>query len=224
MMMPFWNGENIKFSIGQFLILLLLVLLVSCRDKTTENSSAIIDIADGGFLSQDPCGPPCLWSIVPDLSTDLDAKKIVQEHIDIHNCEQWPKKDTDKAIICGSLALQFSEFHKVTTIAFSPSQRITMRQVIQEYGEPNAVGVDVFKAGYSNSGDKTTVWMDIFFDDIRTIIHMPEQEGEQYILDEESPIGGIAYLGQDKWGSKRLLAKPWNGFHPYEGGVVSPNP
>jgi hypothetical protein len=222
-MMALLTGGTMKF-LNRLFFLLLLGLLVSCGNRSTSSPSKANDLGDGGFLSKDPCGPPCFWNIVPDITTDVQAKKIIQEHIDIHDCEQWPKNDRDKAINCGPLALQFTEFHKVANIAFSPAQKITIGDVVQEYGEPDAVVVDVFKAGYSNLGDKTTVWMDVYFDDIKTIIHMLEQEGEIYSVEEDSPIGGFAYVGQDKWGGYRLLAKPWTGFHLYEGETVSPNP
>jgi hypothetical protein len=86
------------------------------------------------------------------------------------------------------------------------------------------VDVWVWKAGYSYQGKTSTVGISLFFDKIKSEIDLPDQDGELYNVKPQLQITGIAYVGHDHWGYRRLQAKPWLGFTEYSGKIVSPYP
>ncbi len=192
-----------------FLSFLLLVsgILSACRSA--------LEVGDGGFLSEVPCGPPCFWGITPDITTEEDAIKTFQKHFDISNCDEWPELGSHKEIACDPVIIEFSTFGKVNHISYSSSQQITIGDAIAKYGQPNAVKV----LGWSedNGGLTTSVTMLLYFDNIHTIIGLPQQEGTNYDVAPGTVVGGINYPGSDSWEGTRYDAQSWHGYDKYEG-------
>jgi hypothetical protein len=198
-----------------FFVVLPLFFLSACEIEMTPTPLPALDISDGGFISGEPCGPPCFWNITPDITTEDEALLVFKDYFNIQNCDQWPEAGSHQEIACNPVIIQFSESGIVEHISYSPSQPISVEDAIKKLGEPNAIIV----LGWSPEGNNTlteSVTMLLFFDDIQAVIGLPEQTGSVYDIEPLTQIGGISYCGNSTW-NIRTDGQPWAGFGKYQG-------
>jgi hypothetical protein len=186
----------------------------------------IHEIGDGGFLSEEPCGPPCFLNIIPGVTTETEANTILQGYFDLKDCHHWDERHEGgvHAIQCPrafagpsltvTVGIDFGEHDIVDGLGFTPTKTITVEEVIKRYGEPSAVDI----LGWGVQNQKTTsVTMKLFFDDIQTVVDLPQQAGMNYKLEPSSQVGGIYYPGNLSFKKIRTMSQPWNGYGEYEG-------
>jgi hypothetical protein len=198
-----------------FFILLSVGVLSACQSKLPPTPKPLLDVGDGGFLSEQPCGPPCFWGIIPEITTKEQALDIIQGLLDINHCDEWPGIEDSRSIMCNPLGIQFSSNNEVDYISFLPGQAFALKEVIEKYGQPDAFKV----LGWSeeNSGVTTSVTMLLYFDDIRTVVGLSEQAGENYVVASSTLVGTINYRSLDRWNEAREDTQDWLGYGEYQG-------
>ncbi len=202
------------------LIVLMTNLLSACQLRLPFGPRPIMKVGDGGFLSGEPCGPPCFWNITPDVSKKQDAIEALQAHFDkdfnSQNCELWSGPDIFQDISCNPVYIGFNQTRDVGVIGFPPGIRITVEDAISKYGPPSAISVASIRG--DKRGFTISVAMSIYFDDIYTQANLPEQDGKAYFVEPSTIINWIAYLGKDEWkSSMKFATRPWQGYSGYEG-------
>lgn len=179
------------------------------------NVIAVYEIKDGGFLSNNPCGAPCFFGIVPDITRDEDALKIINEQTDIFvDCQNFNNESEGglSGVDCISITIGFAE-GRVSDIFFYPSKPIFLKDVIERFGFPNSV--DIYETNLPEYPITTKV--DLFFDQILTMISPAEYNGGEIVLTPETKILEIAYFGNARYKHIYELGhlKPWSGFGKY---------
>jgi hypothetical protein len=201
----------------------------SCQLGTDATPEHLVDIGDGGFLSGVPCGQPCFFGIMPDITTSAQAMLIIQEQFEgqfyISDCDEWPGSDGGKNIICDSFWIYFDDDSIVENIWFVLTQPITVGDVIAKNGEPDFGGV----VEKSSSGDSvTSVEMYLFFRSILTVIKLPEQAGTNYNVQPSTIVEEIEYIRISTWNMDIESNfdnydsdeyEPWVGYGQYEGPI-----
>ncbi len=189
----------------------------SSQASTPANKSTPDLFTDGGLISQTPCGPPCFYGIVPGETTEQEAIAIIDQNRSFHPCDiRRNPEDSDPdryTLDCLYVEVGFND-GIVVGIVFFPRTRITVRELIKLFGNPDAVMVRVFGL----PDQDTNAYMDLFYDDIFLTISLADQYNQnQYSVDEGTPVGIVGYDTKD--GYEELRAPPfytnWIGYGEY---------
>lgn len=180
-------------------------------------------IGDGGFLSGEPCGPPCFFGIVPEITNETEAIEMLKDEGLYKLCDPVPfdaRSELRGFQCCGvSVGINvYQETDIVEGIGFYPSKQITVEEVIDKYGEPDAVKVASI---WFNWEDRPETTMMLYFFDINTVIDLGSQDGVIFNLKPSSQIQSISYSmivspsgDGDETGPKYI--SPWHGYGEYE--------
>ncbi len=188
----------------------ILILFTSCKvhSRIPERT---VKIGDGGFLSETPCGPPCFWGITPGETTETEVMAILQDRGVIESCESFDKTTEGgfRGIKCGlQMFIMFErESHLVYMVGFSPA-RITVRDVIEKYGEP--AGVEVGAVGIHNYDAQLIM----SYPDMFALVRLPIQDDYPYSLEPSTPVEDILY--SLVYGPEHpVLQDEWRGYGKY---------
>lgn len=180
--------------------------LISC----TVGRLSPVEVGDGGFLTGDPCSPPCFWGIIPGRTTEADVMGILQEKGVYDSCETWDHRSSGgrKGIRCEGFVIDFTD-DVVQGIAFAPSLDITAQEVIARYGEPERV------ATYALGVHVVTFSASIAYPRICTIVVFPTQKRLPYTLKPSTRVESISY-DIDFCTTSYYEANPhWQEWHGY---------
>lgn len=193
----------------------ILMCLTSCTFIPVTPESTI-DIGDGGFLTGEPCGPPCFWGIIPGQTRESEAIEILQERGVFETCEAFDKEAEGGArgMKCGSqVFIGFGQGDDVVQgVGFNPSSAITVQDVVAKYREPEGVlvvplGVHVIDAQLVMVYPDTLTW-----------VRLPAQDEAPYILESSTPVENIAYdmlFGELSYYEDEPFWKEWQGYGEY---------
>jgi hypothetical protein len=197
---------------------LLLALIPACTPSVPNFDQNIRSVRDGGFLSGEPCGPPCFVGIVPGVTRETEAIRIVKAERLCGNYETFDNEPSGyRGFICTPSGVYVS-FRPGTDIVelvgyyLSPS--ITLGDVIARYGEPDAVSV-----GAIGIPEIPKTMMSIYYDSLKSQLFLCDQEGVTF---RAEPATGICRIGYSDVASyerqknqlRELLAS-WNGYGEY---------
>jgi len=170
---------------GIGVLVALLLTLSACVPATPT-----LDIGDGGFLSGEPCGPPCFWGIVPGQTKEAEVLEILQKRGILEACEGFNKETEggSRGIKCGSqLVIGFNKGSDlVAGVGFSPSD-ITVQEVIAKYGEPSGIYLGVIGVHMFH------YQMIMAYPRILALVRLSVQDKWPYILEPSTPVTNIAY-------------------------------
>jgi hypothetical protein len=197
------------------LVSLLALFLTSCGLARQILAVKIPDLGDGGFISDQPCAPPCFWGIVPGESHEDEVVDSLRQKEVLQACESFDNEDESggRGIICRSfIVVSFAEKTEIVeSIGFAPSKDISVSDAIDKYGEPDAVSV--LPAGIPEN--RRTV-MIIYFDDIRARIALPEQSGVVYKIEPFTEVENIGYSDIEVYQASKRFSQVWVGYSEYE--------
>jgi len=197
---------------------ILSLLLSSCHSKVVQTPPNI-KINDGGVLSDEPCGAPCFWGIVPGITTKDQVIAIFEERKIFQDCEFFDYSQTrgERGINCKPRI--YISFQKnadiVSGLGFRPDQEILVGEVIAKYGNPDAVLVTL--QGIPEKPQRLS--MILYFDKINTAMVLPEQDsiGSGYELSPTVQITLIRYEEQTEYKSdKKNIPANWQGYGIYD--------
>jgi hypothetical protein len=201
---------------GVIVCSLFLGLLVACTRGIPGIGSGALEIGDGGFISGEPCGPPCFQDIIPGVTTEAEAMQILQTE---GLCRKYTRYDHEAAsggrgIVCTSSDLEIA-FQPgtdiVDAVGFRPSQTITVGDVIATYGEPDTVLVAGRTHYYRTS-------MILYYDSLKTDLSLPEQEGSRFEVALSTEVERILYSSTAGYMSYRPATdflQEWKGYGEY---------
>lgn len=187
--------------------------LVSCAPAPVT-SEREVDVGDGGFLSGDPCGPPCFWGIVPGETTEAELMKVLESKGILATCETYNHEERGglRGINCGSrIFIGFEHDSEVVRgVGFIPSAALTVEDVIARYGEPD--GVLVFPRGVH----VVDIVVMLVYLDMLTWVELPEQRGEEgYVLEASTPVETIKYNIHFGDSPDNIFWRTWKGYGEY---------
>jgi hypothetical protein len=201
--------QHVRSSCQIILCSLLLGLMVACSGSSTP------DIDDGGFLSGEPCGPPCFRGIIPGDTTEVETMQIFQRD---RLCETNRVYDQEasggtRGIFCTSSGLDTAfkpGANTVDAISFKPSRRITVEEVIARYGEPVAVLV-------SGRRHEPRTNMVLYYDSIQASLSFLEQEGITFEIKSSTEVERILYCDPVSCINYRpVFLQEWKGYGEYQ--------
>jgi hypothetical protein len=209
--MPWQRGERaiLGFSWVFAATAMIFVVVTLCNALRPEPIEAI-EVGDGGFLSGDPCGPPCLWGIVPGQTREAQAIEILREYDIFQSCKPLDSEAEggSRGLNCGDrIFLGFATgTDLVDGIGLDPTG-LTVGDAIYRYGEPDAVLH--FPAGTVEFPDMMLV---IVYREMLTELRLPEQEGLVYLLESTTPIWNIAYFASMEDPTANIFYEEWKGY------------
>jgi hypothetical protein len=192
-------------------VILMCLALSVCTYFPTKPT---MDIGDGGFLSGEPCGPPCLWGIVPGETTEAEVVEILEQRGIYAACETRVSKfvEGSKGIDCGSrVFISFEQGDdRVQGVYFKPSSSITVQEVIAKYGAPDGVLV------YPESvPEHPRISVYLIYSSMLSRLELPTQEWPGYIVEPSTPILSVFYTAQPSDIRDSLFLKRWIGYGEY---------
>jgi hypothetical protein len=174
------------------------------------------DIADGGFLSGEPCAPPCFWGIVPGNTTEAEAKQILQTKGLSQGCKAYDNeaRSGTRGINCQfimNISFQLGT-DIVYAVGFRPSQKITVEDVITKYGKPDSVSV--LPSGIPE--DPHTVML-LYYNRMNTRLNLPDQTGITFLVKPSTEVENIAYFDVDRYEKfLRHSFQKWEDYGEYQ--------
>jgi len=192
----------------------LVVGLASCISTISVTPESVLDIGDGGLLSENPCGPPCFWGIILGQTTEAEVKEILQERGVHATCETWISKfeEGGRGIDCISqVYISFEqENNLVQSVYFEPSSSITVQEVVARYGKPD--GVLVYPEGVP---EHPRISLYIVYSNIVSCLELPTQEWPGYIVRPSTPILSVFYASKFSDVRDSLFFEEWTGYGEY---------
>lgn len=194
--------------------LLLLAAVIGCTGGPPVASIADT-IGDGGFLSHDPCGPPCFWNIIPGVSSEDEVVQILRAKDLSQECQPYnhEAESAGRGISCASsIGVSFRKGTKtVEDLGFVPSQKITLEAVIAKLGAPDRVFVVP-----SGLPEHPRTVMLLYYDNLKTIVNLAEQDGITFVVQPSLAIKTIGYSDRDSYEASRRFAQyDWKGYVEY---------
>ncbi len=186
-----------------------------------KNLLAKPDIGDGGFLSGEPCGPPCLLGITPNLTTEAEAVRLLKAKGLYNNCYIYNHEAETglRGAACVPVSLAYFRGSDVVgSIGFQPSQPITVEMVIAKYGDPDAVSVSSTWFNWENQPETS---MALFYSRLGASLALGEQQGNTFFVGPSTRISGVSY-SDNMFPSIREYEKisksrsAWHGFGQYQ--------
>ena len=102
---------------------------------------------------------------------------------------------------------------KISGLGFSPSEPMTVENVAEALGPPDAVAT--IPTGLPEAPRSVML---LFYDRFLTRVLLPEQETYVYLLGRATPIERVVYFDKSTFESARSHATPWAGFGEYTAG------
>jgi len=201
-----------------FSIVAFTMVVTACKADNQPDITAIptivpIDVGDGGFFSNHPCGPPCFLGIQPDRTTYDEAMDILSTNEYLEYCREWNNEHDGggRGITCGdSFVISLDPDGKlVTGLGFDPTSIITVQDVVDQFGDP--ANVSVTSGGYA----KTTSVMQLLYPQNKMIIILERQDGEVFIVSPDTEVDTVAYDGEKHYETFIKWAQKWSGFGEY---------
>jgi hypothetical protein len=204
--------------ISSFLISVFTCFLTACNFSLTATNSTNFHIRDGGLLSGDTCGPPCLWGIIPGITTKSDTFELLEaKGVPIKKCDYSQRQNPDQSELrCGqvdfgySLGIAFYSSGIVKGISFTPEFSVTLDEVVARYGNPDSVSV--FNLNVSEL--PRDLGIQLYYDQLQTVLFLPNQE-ENAVITSNLGIVEVMYSDAQSYMETKRYSQPWHGFSQY---------
>ena len=205
----------------KILLLGLVFLAAACSRTTAVVSTPIPEsqntIADGGFLTKRPCGPPCFYGIVPGTTTVSQAgERMENSGTMFSHCKPFDFSSMGgrRGADCDYVNLGY-QGDIVSMVSFSPDIVINMQAVLDNYGPPSLISVGII--ALPDKPDKTR--MVLYLDSIHSMLQLLDQDGNEYNVSPETKVSSVIYLSIDRYKEIRDLPGnlSWQGFKSYVG-------
>ncbi len=181
------------------------IVLTACTVTLSEK------IKDGGVISAEPCSAPCFWGITPGETAKNEVITILSQQNAIADCDI-----NNYDIRCEhKILIEFNSDYVVDTVNFSPVHKITMQDVIERYGLPNAV--EVLDLTLLPESPETN--MIIFFDGIKAAFILSSQKSLMYSLKPSTKVVDVVYLdayAYDEFIASTKYKANWTGYGTYD--------
>ena len=198
-------------------IFILLMMLSACSSQFPIVTT-VPRIKDGGFLTGEPCGPPCFYNIVPGSTELSEAKNKISIYENVFtNCKSYNQNGGDiiDGINCKDVSISFSN-STVDGLSFQPDSEISLEKVVNLYGPPDFVSSRIVSLPDKPFNSRAS----LYFDKLNTILILSEQTGTGIVITPDTAIMEITYLSEEEYSNIKSLANstsvPWHGFGSYK--------
>ncbi len=192
----------------------------------TPFPTPVLGIQDGGFLSGDPCGPPCFWGIVPGETREAEVLAILQERGVYDACRAWDNEaeSAGRGISCVSgrtgFMVSFGQGEDIVdVVGLGPSVNMTVQDVVARYGAPAGInfitqGIHVYKSSLTLNYPDMFTRVDLVFQD----------NVFPYVLEPTTLVRNIGYFSPSvySWSIERYESvigpwtlQDWRGYGEY---------
>ena len=183
----------LRLIAGMIIMFVVWANLSSCTNNRFPKNG------DGGFITGEPCAPPCFEGMVPGITREADVIQILIEHDVYNTCTRTEFQEETKGTeeLGGLLCSRFLAFtfeprtNLLTQIGFNTAGHLTIEETITKHGKPDSVWVWL-----EGSPDQPVVGMKLYYNEMRTILSLPTTQRDKYIVDTSTPINRIIYLNQ----------------------------
>ena len=204
-------SKRVNFGVGIVTCCFLFASLTACTPKISGIGNRVPEIRDGGFLSSEPCAPPCFWGIIPGITTEAEAIELLQSE---GLCRKYTTFDHSGGVevFCSSgveISIQQGT-DTIDVVIFRPSQTITVGDAITRYGAPDTISVGV-KHQYPR------VWMVLNYAHLKVSLVLAEQEGSTFWVEASTEVERINYYSTASFEYyKTTTDSKWNGYGEYQ--------
>lgn len=175
---------------------------------------------DGGFLSGEPCGPPCFYGIVPGITSKQEAEQILSD-LEVQcpvrdNLQDTLGRDLGGWICFGQLEIRYLlETEIVNFITFHLGERRSLQEVINVLGPPDFVII----LDNGLPGEPLLSGM-IVYNQYQMILPLPsEQAGAVFRIEPATVIGTVIYRDETTFRESSVIFSnssfSWTGFGEY---------
>jgi hypothetical protein len=210
--------------------MLWLTILVSCAAPETKISQQVTalespqptafperaDIGDGGLLSGLPCAAPCVYGIRIG-ETPLDQVIPMLEQNGLSECQR-EESASWIGISCGySVVVQVDRATSVVNATgLYPSVPISLRQIIEKYGEPDFVSLRA-----EDSPDGPASRISLFWNQLKMTVEMPQIDSHIYALEGTTTAEMVIFLDEAQYIDSNEISfgeyyRRWNGYGAYQ--------
>ena len=181
------------------------------------NLTQRINIGDGGLLSRLPCASPCAFGIRAG-ETRFDQVLPLLEKNGISKCQ------TETSVSWIVVSCGLSRFNVqadaqtkiVNGIWFNPNTSISVEEIIEEYGDPDFVSLDL-----ERTIEEPTIQMNLYWDSIRMLVALPETDGNIYVIKKVTKIKGVDFSDEKLYQASSEVEfgsfyRPWDGYGVYQ--------
>jgi hypothetical protein len=194
------------------------LFLVGCAITTTTPRISA-DIKDGGFLSKEPCGPPCFFNITPGGTTEAEVQEVVISQKNVFqdcNLIDDTSKGGGRGLYCDyDIGIGY-DGHVVDGVSFSPATNITLQQVIDQYGPPDLVIATVISLPDHPFKSHTV----LYYDHFHGMLGIGDQSGTEFNIDPGTTITIISYTSEKRYQQIMSVIKSsgvsWQGYGIYQ--------
>lgn len=169
------------------------------------------------FLTQNPCSAPCFFGITPGFTTEEETNALLDEYPSVFNAcdfEDDTKGVQERWLLCEEVAVCYKDGY-VVSIHYYVEPTLSIQQLIEIYGPP-----DQLKIIHTNIPEETPVISPfLYYNQIQTILFLPDFEGTQYNITPETTIWVIYHVSISEfpaWISDYEELVPWDGYGIYE--------
>lgn len=203
------------------LIAICLFLLTACaaglHGAPTSLSANQNPVKDGGLLSKKPCGPPCFNGIIPGVTTDKEAAATIEKLQEIFtDCRPFDLTYSGgrRGLNCTFVNIGHQN-SLVDQVSFTPSNMISVQQLLDLYGPPDSQFVGI--VSLPDSPSRTS--MTLYFNPIQTMIGLGEQNGTQFTIQPTTGVTSVIYLSKQSYDEARSFPniEMWRGYNVYIG-------
>ncbi|MEW5938671.1 MAG: hypothetical protein AB1750_03345 [Chloroflexota bacterium] len=164
------------------------------------------------FFNDTTCEAPCVLGITPGLTSEADAREIINNNTSLTNCEehdQTPQGEWQR-IECNTLHIIFDD-NMVGWVSFS-QPGLTLEQVLQKYGIPDGLLVDIVTL----PEEPVRSDMALRYDKIRLEVHLAEVDGGGYEVKPTTPVKAITFYSEHRFEIvMKVLQDLWVGYGIY---------
>jgi hypothetical protein len=172
---------------------------------------------DGGLITGEPCGPPCLEGITPGLSTEEDVMALLQRAGLRDRCTVTHHQTQGKRIVqCGG-SIGFSVDDStlaVESISYSPPGEIRVGDLLEANGDPSYLLV--IEEGRP---DQPIISARMVYDRLKMIVLLSQVDGTQYLVTADTPLLSVSYSDGDRFDEFLTLNSglllEWRGYGTY---------
>ncbi len=174
-----------------------------------------LTVDDGSVMTGEPCAAPCLQGITPGVTTKVEAVTILNRLGDFAKCDLQDENERKYGLDmkCANFAIGYNDQDIVKWIHFESEGEISVADLIEKYGEPDAYAVDAERIDSNGP-----ILMYLMFTDAQMGARLPymQPDGYLYNLQPSLIVQSFDYYDSRFYEEYVLtLGKEWQGYGEY---------
>jgi hypothetical protein len=214
------NQNTRKASMKRIIFLFLVLSFSACSNTNNVVTTPALAVTPTltatprniDFFNDTTCDAPCILGITPGLTSEADAREIIGNNTSLTNCEDHEQtyQGGGRWIECKNLHVIFDN-NVVGWVRFSQSG-LTVEQVIEKYGIPDGLFVDIVTI----PEEPVRSDMALRYDKIRLDVRLAEMDGGNYEVKPTTLVTAITFNSERRFEIfLEVLQDLWVGYGIY---------